>query len=690
MKDAGINPPIWHNRLKKLPKGENLMLFLNSEGILIELQRLQYDRTKELRKYGTNQGTFPAFNIELEIEDDDKESKKELGKLLQKAEEHVPEIIALLDRKATFSKTKAGQDRGILKINSCLKTVASELLEKVGNSPDEYKALEELINRASKVTRDGFLRQFKDRIFEKIQNNPSETSTWVQFLIQSDNVILEVDASYDSKYPVNNINTLRWINSRLLGTVEKTPRTKSLDAYAKPVDMKKANKDKLPQVNLPKIGRITIRQMFEAKPCQSRYAKIGSASFPIGHEARNEMAAALEWLAKEQKIGKTWANVAGVSGHGNGLLFAYPSALSEPEDQPEYAGIFAPEDNASDADGVNFEAAAARVLPSIHGIVKNTPNAEMRIFVLVKPHGIKATTAKLLFSERYELSRLPSAAEEWKNGCGNIPLLLAEPSTPFPSEVVKCLNCEWIRDGTEMADVHGLGIGEGIKLLMETENYAKPIIERALNLAVKNSTPLLLGYAHEIHKEIHNKEKVKSKDYKLPGKGWVRKANKDKNFKAVHQVNLVPPILGLLLFKQNINKEDYMNNAPFLVGKFLSLVDLLHKEYCSIVRGAIPNQLIGNAMMRTALIDPQKAMSQLSDRLPVYYNWGNTVEFSEKTRKTKWALGQINKVSNEISKVDYPERMRDAEKAQLLLGYLAREPKEVDQDNENTNENKTN
>jgi hypothetical protein len=201
---------------------------------------------------------------------------------------------------------------------------------------------------------------------------------------------------------------------------------------------------------------------------------------------------------------------------------------------------------------------------------------------------------------------------------------------------------------------------------------------------VKNSTPLLLGYAHERQKG--------SKDYKLPGKGWIRKANKDKGFKAVHQVNLLPSIIGLLLFKLNIHKEDYMKNAPFLVGRFLAFVDTLHKEYCKNVRGdekgqgGIPNQLIGNAMMRTALGNPERAMSQLSDRLPVYQGWAST----RGTALSRWTLKKMGEITTELSKFEWPERMRDAEKAQLLLGYLAREKKEEEQKTGDSAENKNN
>lgn len=678
MANAGILMQSWHRLLVGLPKGAPLKLYIDENGKISGVQLLSAEDKDNYRKFEIKLGdSFPVFNIEIGIPKEPKELGERLKKLYNNSEKNYEEIISLLDEHASFRKSAKGTDTEQTIIEKNLNRVPGELKAIIGDIPEEFSALREVIERAAKIKPGEFFRQLKELVFEKIRNDPKNAKQWANILTGKTSVILE--PSGDFKYPANHEKVMRWINEKLYESSKDDWNLTATDAFGRDFDKEKSSGEVMPKVRLPKFGDVKLRSMFDAIPCQFRHDKAGSESFHIGLDTRKEMKAALEWLGDESRQGKTWANIAGVSGFGNGLLFAYPSEL--PETLPDTTDMFAPEDDDTDPDGVNFEAKAARVIPAVHGIVKDAPDAKMNIFALVKPDGYRT---KVLFSERYELSRLPSAAEEWKDGCGNIPFLLAEPSTPFPSEVVKCLNCEWIRDGTEMADVHGLGIGEGIKLLMETENYAKPIIERALNIAVKNSTPLLLGYAHERQKG--------SKDYKLPGKGWVRKANKDKNFKAVHQVNLVPPILGLLLFKLNINKEDYMNNAPFLVGRFLAFVDLLHKEYCKNVRGdekgqgGIPNQLIGNAMMRTALGSPQRAMSQLSDRLPVYQGWAST----RGTGLAKWTLKKMGEITNALSTLEWPERMRDAEKAQLLLGYFAREPKEVDQDDENTNENKTN
>ena len=87
-------------------------------------------------------------------------------------------------------------------------------------------------------------------------------------------------------------------------------------------------------------------------------------------------------------------------------------------------------------------------------------------------------------------------------------------------------------------------------------------------------------------------------------------------------------ILAIVLYKLGIRKEVYMKNAAFNVGRMLALADKLHCEYCINVRGknetdtekkkSIPAQLIGNALMRTALDNPLKGLSLLSERLLIY------------------------------------------------------------------------
>ena len=122
-----------------------------------------------------------------------------------------------------------------------------------------------------------------------------------------------------------------------------------------------------------------------------------------------------------------------------------------------------------------------------------------------------------------------------------------------------------------------------------------------------------------------------------------------------------------------------MRTSSFAVGQFLALADLLHREYCRNVRkGDIPNQLIGNAMMPIALDNPERAVKRLNDRMMVYQRWAFTSDGNvESNRLGKWALKRLGIVTAELAANPLPNQADDADKAQMLLGYLARQESET-------------
>ena len=122
-----------------------------------------------------------------------------------------------------------------------------------------------------------------------------------------------------------------------------------------------------------------------------------------------------------------------------------------------------------------------------------------------------------------------------------------------------------------------------------------------------------------------------------------------------------------------------MKGPPFLVGRLLSLADQLHLQYCHGVRkGQVPPQLVGNALMATALEQPTKAIALLSQRILPYQAWARTLQGGDEVRLTKYFLGELGRVSAELKDLEMPLTCGDAEKAEMLLGYLARSEKEKD------------
>jgi hypothetical protein len=73
--------------------------------------------------------------------------------------------------------------------------------------------------------------------------------------------------------------------------------------------------------------------------------------------------------------------------------------------------------------------------------------------------------------------------------------------------------------------------------------------------------------------------------------------------------------------------------------------------------------------------NPQAALARLAERLPVYQGWAYTAQ-GEQVGLAKWALGEIGRISAQLLECEVPGSANDAQKAELLLGYLARPEKE--------------
>ena len=131
-------------------------------------------------------------------------------------------------------------------------------------------------------------------------------------------------------------------------------------------------------------------------------------------------------------------------------------------------------------------------------------------------------------------------------------------------------------------------------------------------------------------------------------------------------------LLGITLQKLEERKEKYMEDPAYLIGRFLSLTDTLHAQYCENVRrGALPPQLLGNALIPTAVADPSKGFARMVHRLRPYQAWAKT----EGTGLARWTCAEMGKIAIRLAGNLPESRLSDAQQAQLLLGYLARSQK---------------
>jgi hypothetical protein len=165
----------------------------------------------------------------------------------------------------------------------------------------------------------------------------------------------------------------------------------------------------------------------------------------------------------------------------------------------------------------------------------------------------------------------------------------------------------------------------------------------------------------------------------LASLGMVKAICKWENFGEAVRLQLLKTIalLGILLHRLGEKKEGFMQEPITNVGRLLALADSLHLQYCKHVRkGESPSQLIGNALFNTALEQPVVALARLAERLAPYQAWAQTFKSSDPIAGVglvKYFLSEISSCTASIliKFSEIPSRMQDADKAKLLLGYLA-------------------
>ena len=114
-----------------------------------------------------------------------------------------------------------------------------------------------------------------------------------------------------------------------------------------------------------------------------------------------------------------------------------------------------------------------------------------------------------------------------------------------------------------------------------------------------------------------------------------------------------------------------MGNAPYLIGRFLNLADGLHAVWCRNVRdGQLPPQLLGSSLFASFQLNPAQGFANAGMRMKPYIDWAKTNQTGD-AALSRWFVGEFGRVTAAIEKAGIPTRLSDADKAEMLLGYLA-------------------
>lgn len=675
-------PPPLHNELKTLPKAISFRVQIAKDGGVFSVSAWTED-TEGVRKWqpGGNGSSFPAFSI--------------YPLFLPELPEHVPNAIAkaqgeewrLLfgnlenicgDVAATWFEPN--RDGGCIiteRYRKSLDEIPAKLLETMRSCDAEHQVLRELASRLRLRSPEQFflslaeqleamLRQSKDDRLLKLYCATSSAEAKKNF-----SILLDIPDWSDlglNTHPVTSPKTTKFLNELLVvrdGTFDTTGiENRSADAYGHAATR---TEDTFPDVNTA-LGKIILRAMTKDAPCQYRYGKAAADSFVVGELSRRLAKGALEFLTAPNSKGKTWQFRAG------NLVLIYPEkelpTLSE-LDAADFCSL--PNDNDDELDGsASFVARAERIAKAFDGKPMES-EVPVHLVVLRKPDGRRT---KVVAHQFFTMAHLIDAAKRWQAGAGDCPPISFArwseekgrrddivPSVPFPGEVVSWLNTYWVRSGDSQGKVSVFRLEDALTLLLADDGTDRALAQRAIRLAITNWSGFLAR---------HGSNQSRLANTSSPG-NLILKA-KDAQASALR---CLPAILSLLLHKLGHTKEQTMNSPTFLVGRLLALADALHFQYCLGVRnGSTPPQLMGNALMQTALETPQVALALYAQRILPYQAWAKTCtvpkEEHSPEKLAKSLLGQLANTCVEVELSEIPERAKDADKAQMILGFLAK------------------
>ena len=436
------------------------------------------------------------------------------------------------------------------------------------------------------------------------------------------------------------------------------------------------DEEKMPKIKLDGGFDVSLRTMFKDHQCQKRYGRIESGSYPLSPELRTKLAAALTWISSKDNEDKHW-----IKSDKNEILFAYPYIM--PKVPVQFASLYKhPKPENDENSEASFDAASKQFLEEFKkGKDPDTdPKSDkIQLFILKK---VDKARCKVLYSRQTDPKELETRCEDWTKGCaGNLPNFFssnAEPlKVPFPLNIIEILNTPFQQNGTEI-EKKGKTVAayHGLELLLDPE---VPIAEDLHNVAEKGwMLGPVLGNSRIKWKRSASSSEKKSSDNKKSSPFKKEKSITTFGLKDYRVRNLLV-LMGLLLYRKNIKKENYMENIPYCYGQLLKVSDELHALYCRVVRKGnegqdpYPPQFVGASLFQSAAEQPLKTLNMLRQRINPYIAWAKSYRLkeAEESWRAGWFLSLYEKLAPAFKDWTPVLRFTDEEKVQLFIGYLA-------------------
>lgn len=690
MNGAGVKTNVWNRKLRVLPEikaKKPCYRITIQDGKVLEISSVDKELGKLLRKYGSNHGTFPSMNLTPLYLVTDNTIKNEISKLTaEMLNDDKLEEIRNWCQKDNWDNNNF---RALYKRH--MKSVPEELEKLI---PD-FEPLKILTEESRRFIDPQVLHQeLESRAFAMLAERRNiSLALGILFLYKENenkkkedgdniSVALETPRLVEMGIPAVSDMFVTELNAALLASEDAgSVGAGELDAFGSPYS---PINDPMPEVKLKGGITVKLRTMFKEHQCQFRYGRIESASYPISSENRKNFQAALEWLGSEEQEGKTWTVT-----DKSEILFAYPSHLLKTP--------FSFVNTFSCNGGSVFSACAKGLIDELrHGkeIGSDSKADGLQIFVLNK---LDKARTKVMYSRHTDARELEVMSEQWTAGGENLPEFTFEkPKVIFPTTAADVLNRFWKQNGELIKRKGKDGKEKKIKLIPKYHG-----IQLMLEPSVSVVADLhhIAEQATKLGGVVGSKAVVgELKDEKYVGnKMPVKKSRKKDDKNSLSFLDCIKEMLslaGILLYREGIRKENYMEDLPYLFGQLLKVSDELHALYCRVVCGGnLPTQLAGSGMYRSAAEYPVRTLNMLGTRMNPYITWAKSyvTKKEKESRLAGWLLSMYGNIASDLHKAWQSDiHFGDAEKAQLFIGYLANFPKKENGDltlDENTENN---
>lgn len=653
MERAGIQAQSWHRKYKPIPniraKAPCIKICLY-EGKVNSISEVDRELGAKLRKYGSNQGTYPCMNLVPLYRVTDEDTKKKISKLCPEDLDET-EIEKIKSWCTVYNW--GGKFQNKYKIS--MESIPQELRSLLKDS--EYKPLSILMEETAAFLKPELLHKELETMVVQMLSRKEHVALALIMLFHLGNpqkqpeedsgslsVVFESKKLIQTGVPAASIRFTEELNDALLkadSLEDECSEHGVIDAFGEsfiPIE------EPMPEVKLAGGFDVKLRTMFKEQHCQNRYGRIENASYPISPRIRKELQAALNWLGSETQREITWIRV-----DKDEILFAYPYQI--PRIRISFTQMFKQENKET-----LFRAQAKRFIGELkqaHEPGTDSYAENIRIFILRK---IDKARTKVVYSHLTNPCELEQCSESWVCGCGeNLPKFpFGQPKVPFPMDVADIFNCIWKQDGTLVSNkFQSYPKYYGMKLLLEQ----KLPIQKDLYILVQQAATLGACLSKLSISNLQNPIWWKVKD--------------------------MLALMGLLLYRLHIRKEQYMEEYPYLYGQLLKVSDELHGLYCMAERkGELPSQLAGGSLFQSALDAPIRTLALLGQRMEPYILWAKVhmkkrvMNENAESWRAGWLLSLYERIASELYamwKTDI--RFTDAEKAQLFIGYLAAFPK---------------